>query len=164
MNSRNNERKPATCVNWFQAYAFCIWDGGFLPSYIEFNYAEMGGDLERPHPWGSEPIAPERATYCASGDCALLLPSDVGSKPLGDGYFGQSDLVGGSWEWVLDGNNGFDVCTDCIFTDLMSPSQLRTNIGGAYNSPSVQLELDYMSSDMGTTAEGAVGFRCARPP
>lgn len=26
------ENVPITCVTWQEAYAFCIWDGGFLPS------------------------------------------------------------------------------------------------------------------------------------
>ncbi len=26
------ETWPVNCVNWYDAYAFCIWDGGFLPS------------------------------------------------------------------------------------------------------------------------------------
>src|SRR6266550_5928267 len=68
-NVGNDERKPVTCVSWYEAYAFCIWDGGFLASYNELNYAIMGGDLERPRPWGSEPVSPDRATYCSIMDC-----------------------------------------------------------------------------------------------
>jgi formylglycine-generating enzyme required for sulfatase activity len=151
-----------TCVNWYQAYAFCIWDSGFLPSYNEFNYALMGGELERPYPWGSEPITPDRATYCSIMDCGTLLPSDVGSKPLGDGFFGQSDLVGSAWEWVLDGNGGAAVCKDCIFYD--AAAVLRTCVGGAYNSPPDELDMNYMFTDQGALGNGARGFRCARSP
>jgi formylglycine-generating enzyme required for sulfatase activity len=161
-NSGTNERKPVTCVNWFQAYAFCIWDGGFFPSYIEFDYAEEGGDLQRPHPWGADPISPERATYCAAGDCALLSPIDVGSKPLGDGYFGQSDLVGSVSEWMLDGNNGFDACKDCEFVDYSGTQKLT--VGGAYNETEATLALDFMLSFETSYRSGKIGFRCARPP
>jgi formylglycine-generating enzyme required for sulfatase activity len=161
-NPRTDENKPVGCVNWFQAYAFCIWDGGFLPSYIEMNYALMGGDLERPHPWGAEPIAPDRATYCATDSCDMAMQSDVGSKPPGDGFFGQSDLVGSVWEWVYDGNNGAEVCKDCIFVD--GASTLRSFTGGGYDSSPVQLETDYMLSDQIDHGVGNRGVRCARSP
>ncbi len=49
------ESLPMNCINWFEAYAFCIWDGGFLPSEAEWLYADVGGSGEREYPWGSEP-------------------------------------------------------------------------------------------------------------
>ncbi len=138
--------------------------GGLINQYdnIEFSYASMAGDLERPHPWGADPITPERAIYCSVGDCSLTLPSDVGARPLGDGYFGQSDLAGGAWEWVLDGNNGYVVCTDCIFFDY--PPILRAIVSGGYRSTPEQLEVTYMLSEKVEEGGGDLGVRCARPP
>ncbi len=161
-SSGNDERKPITCVNWFEAYAFCIWDGGFLPSYNEFNYARMGGDEERPFPWGTEPITPDRAAFCSSGDCQLATSSNVGSKPLGDGRYLQSDLVGGAWDWVLDGNNGFMVCKDCIF--FVNPPTDNVMVGGAFDSPPDQLDISYLTNHDSLVANGSIGFRCARVP
>jgi len=34
-----NENRPINCIDWYVAMAFCIWDGGFLPTEAEWNYA-----------------------------------------------------------------------------------------------------------------------------
>jgi formylglycine-generating enzyme len=49
----SQESLPINCVNWYDAYAFCIWDGGVLPSEAEWGYAAAGGSQQREYPWGS---------------------------------------------------------------------------------------------------------------
>src|SRR5260370_21429035 len=48
-----HEELPINCVNWFEAYAFCIWDGGFLPSSAELEYTSAADCQQREYPWGS---------------------------------------------------------------------------------------------------------------
>ncbi len=51
----NFDRKPIVCVDWYLMNAFCIWDGGRLPTYAEFATAFYGGGTPRKMPWGDAP-------------------------------------------------------------------------------------------------------------
>jgi formylglycine-generating enzyme len=46
------DRKPLNCVPWHVLFAFCVWDGGRLPTDAEFGFAFAGGNEQRPFPWG----------------------------------------------------------------------------------------------------------------
>ena len=109
-----NEDRPMSCLTWFEAHAFCIWDGGFLPTEAEWNYAAAGGTEQRALPWSNPPSSLTEGTSYASyynGSSCLsdgmfgctvsdLFP--VGKLSLGDGRWGHSDLAGNVCEWVLD--------------------------------------------------------------
>lgn len=51
------DQKPLNCTPWFVLYAFCIWDGGRLPTVAEWLFAAEGGGEQRRFPWGN-PFAP----------------------------------------------------------------------------------------------------------
>ena len=76
----SQENLPINCVNWYESYAFCIWDGGFLPSEAEWEYAAAGGSQQREYPWGS--MAPGKK--CPGAGCEYAIygcyyPSGSGS-------------------------------------------------------------------------------------
>src|SRR5262249_30126111 len=119
-----SEMHPINCVNWYRAYAFCIWDGGFLPSEAEWNYAAAGGSEQRRYPWGNvDPGAnADRAIYdCYYGSSPPqnrctghqnIAP--VGLTSAGRSVWGQWDLAGNMFEWTLDWNADYvDPCVDC---------------------------------------------------
>jgi sulfatase modifying factor 1 len=157
-----NERQPIVCVNWYDAYAFCIWDGGFLPSYAEWNFAMEGGSEKRLYPWGNTPPDLNHAQYCPGFDCMTRI--DVGFKVPGNGRYGQSDLAGNVWEMVLDASppTTGDFCDDCVVFD--AGSDQHATLGGGFDSQDATLGSDFVSSDFVDYGDWSNGFRCARPP
>ncbi|HEX2873877.1 MAG TPA: SUMF1/EgtB/PvdO family nonheme iron enzyme [Polyangiaceae bacterium] len=168
-----NDALPITCVDWYTAFAFCIWDGGRLPTDTEAEYAAVGGSRDYRYPWGDAPILTdqqdESAAYavyhcladgvagCTAGD---LLP--VGSKPAGKGHFQQLDLVGSVWEWALDGwQENYPTSAQTNYAKL-DAEKFRTMRGGCWDSTA---KLAHGASRTGltpTTNYDQVGIRCAR--
>jgi formylglycine-generating enzyme required for sulfatase activity len=158
------ENRPINCVNWYEAYAFCIWDGGFLPSEAEWNFAAAAGNEQRVYPWSvpasSTGIDPTRAAYCG-GACSG--PQIVGATPAGHGKFGQADLAGNVSEWILDANADYHVpCSDCAF---LPPSPAgRVFRGGAFHNGALALRAVVRDYADPTTRIHYLGIRCARTP
>jgi sulfatase modifying factor 1 len=171
-----NENEPIVCVNGCEAYAFCIWDGGFLPSDAEWVYAAAGGAQQREFPWG--PADPGIGSQYAIYDCAYPRPTPslactsaavnlapVGTPQLGAGRWGQSDLAGEVWQQMLDGAED-SACSDCAVVGYRFGSPGGVVRGGSYESPSAGLLMPSYYS--GPTGQGErrydTGFRCARSP
>ncbi len=166
-----NESLPIECLTWFDAMAFCIWDGGFLPTEAEWNYAAAGGSEQRAYPW-SVP-ANSLTIDCSysnfyTGTAQCVNPPNgavnrVGSEsPKGDGKWGQADLSGNVWEWTLDWVAAFaDPCNDCA--DL-TPATYRQIRGGDYSDPAISLRGAGRGQGIPNSGAFFIGMRCARIP
>ncbi len=148
---------PANCVSYYVAYAFCIWDGGRLPTEAEWNYAAAGGTDERYYPWSnpfsSTSIDATRAVYLGSGS-----PSPVGSVPAGNGKYGQADLEGNVADWMLDYSDPYpDPCVDCLGTTVSDTRAVR---GGSFLSPVPVLKVARRSNADPAVPKADIGFRC----
>jgi formylglycine-generating enzyme required for sulfatase activity len=158
------ENLPINCVNWFEAYAFCIWDGGFLPSEAEWEYAAAGGTQQREYPWGAaDPGANNQYAIWGrhySDNPTQIAP--VGTAPLGAGLWGQLDLAGEVWEWNLDWYAAYsDPCEDCVNS---TQGSYRVYRGGGSLYIGSYLLAPYRDGDPPTDRHSWVGFRCARTP
>jgi sulfatase modifying factor 1 len=166
-----NESLPINCIDWFEAFAFCAWDSGFLPTEAEWNYAAAGGAEQRAYPWSSPPSSLtidcsyanyEATTYCTDPPTGNV--NRVGTEsPLGDGKWGQADLAGNVTEWVLDWEAAYlNPCDDCA--DLMQVSS-RTLRGGDFSVTAPSLRGAVRDNNAPTLRNsGHFGVRCARVP
>lgn len=97
---------PKNFIDWYTSAAVCAYAGGRLPTDAEWRYVAVGGEEDRPFPWGADAQTPDRAVFNCSGDgnpsCSLADILPVGSRPLGAGRWGHMDLAGSMFEWTLD--------------------------------------------------------------
>jgi formylglycine-generating enzyme required for sulfatase activity len=153
-----NERLPINCVSWFDAAAFCLWDGGFLPSEAEWEFGAAGGPEERLYPWGQAAADQTRAVMSSDA------PAAVGERASGDGRWGHSDLAGNVWEWTIDASDGSvtfpSPCTDC--TQLYANTVSRYARGGSYSYGGASQVSATRSAINPGTRSAAGGVRCAR--
>jgi formylglycine-generating enzyme required for sulfatase activity len=103
------EDLPVNCVTWWTAMAFCVWDGGRLPTYAEWEYAARqrpGTDaagaplpVPRRYPWGN---SPPRCDLAHGTEC----PGDFSGRPrpvtAAPAWLGLYDLAGNVAEWTGD--------------------------------------------------------------
>jgi formylglycine-generating enzyme required for sulfatase activity len=165
-----NETLPINCVDWYAAMAFCAWDGGFLPTEAEWNYAAAGGDEQRAYPWSSPAgLTMLDSSYTSYGciedgaaSCALTDIVPVGMRPKGDGRWGQSDLAGNIEEWTRDSEDQYQSpCTDCA---NLGNGERALRGGNWYTDPVQFLRTGTRYSAPDQENSIARGFRCARAP
>jgi formylglycine-generating enzyme required for sulfatase activity len=168
-----NESLPINCILWYEAMAFCVWDGGFLPTEAEWNYAATGGPEQRAYPWSSPASAvtidctyanyydDATSTYCVG---AAGGANRVGSESAnGGGKWGQADLAGSVEEWTLDAYES-PYPTPCDNCAYLAAGIDRVYRGGDALTPSAQVRTARRTHASPSNRSSDFGIRCARSP
>ena len=159
-----DEEAAINCVSWFEAAAFCIWDGGRLPSEAEWEYAAGGGSENRLSP-GGEGDPSSNAALASSLNSAGTSRLAVGSHPSGNGRWENRDLAGGMFEWNLDWydaawyGGGGAACANCANINGASSRVLR---GGSWLNEANRLRAAARIDATPANRSENGGFRCAR--
>jgi len=156
-----NDALPMNGLSWYVGFAFCVWDGGRLPTEAEWELAAAGGDENRLYPWGAEEPTAEHASY---EEVTGTPRVPFGATPRGDGRWGHSDLAGSLWEWVLDALVYYpDECVDCAALATFD-EQDRVLRGGCYSNDRIQGNLRAANRFSWDPSQGldSRGLRCAR--
>jgi formylglycine-generating enzyme required for sulfatase activity len=162
-----HEKAGITGVTWEEAQAFCIWDGGRLPTEAEWEYAAAGGSENRDYPWGNSVPTILTVNFCDGGSGAATCGSgkanravDIVADRTHDGRWGHVGLAGGVDELVLDRWNAYPSTpqTDPYVT---TGTGVIGRGGNFYTTGSAWVRSDYR--EQYTDRSGYVGFRCVRP-
>ena len=155
---------PVSGISWNEAYAYCTWVGGRLPTEAEWEKAARGETM-RAYPWGDEEPSCELAN--ARDDRMGTCVGDtapVGSYPLGASPYGVMDMAGNVWEWVMDyyavGADGTRENIDSTNTALDYHREVK---GGAWDYSWSWMRIAYNSDHNPTEHKISFGFRCMRP-
>lgn len=177
------EDLPIVGVNRPIAMLFCVWDGGFLQTEAQWEWAARGVPDGRPTPrryaWGNEEDVCARANVFAGARCADREPRlrPVGSFPPTGLFF---DLTGNAAELTMD-HFRFYGRTEYCWEDqpildpaclARSPNQCYTSRGGSFATAQdihTYDRIPVMCEDLllGLIIDDQTlltGFRCAYPP
>lgn len=160
---------PVTNVGWYEAVAYCRWQGKRLPSEAEWEHAARGGGHGL-FPWGDAQADPSRANYSASG---LGTTTEVGAyAPNGYGLY---DMAGNVWQFTADQWAPYSSQpvkqpkahkTPPFSDDVRIYSQLpvprRAIRGGSWGGAPINMWIEYRDSHPADGAQPFVGFRCAK--
>ncbi len=153
------EDRPMNCVQWYASFAFCIWDGGRLPTEAEWEYAATGAEENRLYAWGNTQPDPTLSEINANDVGA------VGTHPAGIGRFGHLDLGGSVAEWALDSydaqwySGAGNVCKDCANLAKTDGPSFR---GGSFADEGSELRSSMRGYTYPHNGFIGVGVRCAR--
>jgi formylglycine-generating enzyme required for sulfatase activity len=165
----SKENRPMVCVSWYEAMAFCIWDGGFLPTDAQRQFAAAAGNQQRAYPWsnppGSTAIDCTLTSYGGSSyptTACATAPVDVGSVPGDIGAFGQRGLGGNVSEWILDFYQDPlpPTCNDCA---RLSGTQRVLRASSFYDNE-LAARIAWTAAAVPDFRGLQIGLRCARAP
>ena len=153
-NPEGREDLPMLGLTWYEAFAYCIWTGGRLPTEDEWGYAYAGGSEQRALPWSiARQLLP---VFYPNGS----QPLEVDRFPGSAGRWGHEGMYESTIEWVLDtwDPDRLTSCEDCA---RLVPSATERVTRGVYMPATPSRGPIVRTPSRADVRSGFNSFRCA---
>ena len=165
---------PINCINWYQAVAFCWFDGQKrVATQIEWQYTASGRGRNRTYPWGDTPAPTDcsHAVWEGSDGGSLNFyngcgfPLAGGSAPAGASFDGVLDMAGSVYEWTWD--DPWSTLPAVLPNDYSGNSIdggifSRISRGGGFTSAAVDVTTQSQNNYSVDAYVADIGVRCAK--
>jgi len=153
----SNPDHPVVHVDFYDAYAYCKWAGGRLPTDAEWEKAARGNTGWR-YPWGDN-FDSSRLVYAGSNG-----PQPVDSYANGISVYGLYHMSGNVFEWTMSyrSDNYYEPSETVDVNNVQSDRWISLR-GGAWTSPPKYTRVTHRDVSTAVGANHILGFRCVYP-
>lgn len=153
--------KPVTCVSWFDAWAYCRWARGILPSEAMWEKAARGTQGSA-YPWGNDWI-PDNLRWSGYQGGGFGL-ADVVEHPEGVSPYGLYQMLGNVNQWTNSLNQAYPYVAE-DGRETIDAKGYRIIRGGYWDEKDRRvLRCSFRGKALPNMAQIGIGFRTARLP